>query len=61
MANISNTDPIKELAEETGMGQKETKTLVDGLLESVSGYLKQGNKVQPRALAPSRSGSAVPA
>jgi DNA-binding protein HU-beta len=46
MANISKADLVKELAEKTGMGQKETKTLVDSLFESVSSHLKQGNKVQ---------------
>ena len=46
MANISKADLVKELAEKTGMRQKETKTLVNGLFESVSGHLKQGNKVQ---------------
>ena len=46
MANISKADLVKELTEKTGMGQKETKTLVEGLFESVSGHLKQGNKVQ---------------
>ena len=43
MANISKADLVKELAEKTGMGQKETETLVDGLFESVSGHLKLGN------------------
>jgi DNA-binding protein HU-beta len=46
MANISKADLVKELAEKTGMGQKETKALVDGLFERVSSHLKQGNKVQ---------------
>ena len=46
MANISKADFVKELAEKTGVGQKDTKTLVDGLLESVSSHLKQGDKVQ---------------
>lgn len=42
MANNSKADLVKELAEKTGMGQKETKTPVDGLFESVSSHLKQG-------------------
>lgn len=46
MAIISKADLVKELAEKTGMGQKDTKTLLDGLLESVSGHLKQGDKIQ---------------
>ncbi len=46
MANISKADLVKELAEKTGMGQKDTRTLVDGLFESVSSHLKGGNKVQ---------------
>lgn len=46
MANISKADLVKELAEKTGMGQKDTKTLVDGLFESVSSHLKQGDKIQ---------------
>lgn len=46
MANISKADLVKELAEKTGMGQKDTKTLVEGMLESVSSHLKQGNKIQ---------------
>jgi len=46
MANISKADLTKELAEKTGMGQKEVKTLVDGMLETVSSHLKQGDKVQ---------------
>ncbi len=46
MANISKADLVKELAEKTGMGQKDTKTLVDGLFACVSSHLKQGDKVQ---------------
>lgn len=37
---------LRELAEKTGMGQKDTRTLIDGLFESVSSHLKQGDKVQ---------------
>lgn len=40
MGNISKADLVKELAEKTSMGQKETKMLVDGLFESVSSHLK---------------------
>ena len=46
MANISKADLIKELAETSGVGQKEVKTLVDGMLSSVTGHLKSGDKVQ---------------
>lgn len=46
MANISKADLVKELAEKTGMGQKDTKMLVDALFESVSSHLKQGDKIQ---------------
>jgi len=46
MANISKADLVKELAEQTNMGQKNVKTLVDGLVSSISSHLKQGNKVQ---------------
>lgn len=46
MANISKTDLIKELAETTGIGQKDVKALVEGMLERVAGHLKQGDKVQ---------------
>ena len=46
MANISKADLVKELAEKTGMGQKDTKALVDGLFESVTSHLKGGDKVQ---------------
>jgi DNA-binding protein HU-beta len=46
MANISKADLVKELAEKTNIGQKDTKALVDGLFESVSSHLKQGDKVQ---------------
>ncbi len=46
MANISKTDLIKELAEKTGIDQKEVKTLVEGMLESVTSHLKEGDKVQ---------------
>ena len=46
MANISKTDLVKELAEKTGMGQKDVKTLVEGMLESVTSHLKGGDKVQ---------------
>lgn len=46
MANISKADLVKELAEKTGVGQKDTKTLVDSLFESVSSHLKQGDKIQ---------------
>jgi len=46
MANISKADLVKELAEQTSMGQKDVKALVDGMLTSISSHLKQGNKVQ---------------
>ena len=46
MANISKTDLVKELAETTGLGQKDVKTVVDAMLESVQGHLKGGDKVQ---------------
>ena len=46
MANISKADLVKELAEQTDMGQKDVKALVDGVLGSISSHLKQGNKVQ---------------
>ena len=46
MANISKTDLVKELAEATGLGQKDVKTVVDAMLERVAGHLKGGDKVQ---------------
>lgn len=46
MANISKTDLVKELAETTGLGQKDVKTVVDAMLERVAGHLKGGDKVQ---------------
>ena len=46
MANISKTELVKELAETTGLGQKDVKTVVDAMLESVAGHLKGGDKVQ---------------
>ncbi len=46
MANISKADLVKELAEKTGMGQKDVKTLLDGMLESMGSHLKAGDKVQ---------------
>ncbi len=46
MANISKADLVKELAEQTNMGQKDVKAFVDGMLGSISSHLKQGNKVQ---------------
>ncbi len=46
MANILKADLVKELAEQTNMGQKDVKTLVDGLLSSISSHLKSGDKVQ---------------
>lgn len=46
MANISKADLVKELVEKTGVGQKEVKTLVDGMLGSVTDHLKGGDKVQ---------------
>ncbi len=46
MANISKADLVRELAEQTNMGQKDVKTLVDGLLSSISSHLKSGDKVQ---------------
>ena len=46
MANISKTDLVKELAEQTGMDQKDVKTVVDAMLERVAGHLKGGDKVQ---------------
>ena len=46
MANISKTDLVKELAETTGLGHKDVKTVVDAMLERVAGHLKGGDKVQ---------------
>ncbi len=46
MANISRADLTKELAEQTGLGQKDVKRVIDGMLGSISSHLKQGNKVQ---------------
>ncbi len=46
MANISKADLVKELAEQTNMGQKDVKAFVDGMLGSISSHLKGGNKVQ---------------
>ena len=46
MTNILKADLVKELSEKTSMGQKDVKTLLDGMLESVSSHLKQGDKVQ---------------
>ncbi len=46
MATISKADLVKELAEKTGMGQKDAKAFMDGLFETVSSHLKQGDKVQ---------------
>ncbi len=46
MADISKADLVKELAEQTNMGQKDVKALVDGMLTSISGHLKSGDKVQ---------------
>lgn len=46
MANIAKADLIKEIAETSGMAQKDIKVVVDGLLERVEAHLKQGNKVQ---------------
>lgn len=46
MANVSKADLVKELAENTGMNQKDVKTLVEGMLSSVAGHLKGGDKVQ---------------
>ena len=46
MANISKTDLVKELAETTGLGQKDVKTVVDAMLDRVAGHLKEGDKVQ---------------
>ena len=46
MANIAKADLVKELAEKTGLGQKDVKTVVDELLGSVQNHLKQGSKVQ---------------
>ncbi len=46
MANISKADLAKELAEQTGMGQKDVKRLVDGMLTGIQAHLKSGDKVQ---------------
>ena len=46
MANISKSDLAKELADATGMNQKDTKALVEGFLERITNYLKAGDKVQ---------------
>lgn len=46
MANISKAGLVKELAEQNNMGQKDVKTLVNGLVSSISSHLKQGDKVQ---------------
>ena len=46
MANISKADLVNELAAKTGIGRKDVKTLLDGMIETVSSHLKQGDKVQ---------------
>ena len=46
MANVSKADLVRELAEKTGVVQKDAKAVVDGLLESVSAHLRSGDKVQ---------------
>ena len=46
MANIGKADLVKELAEKTGLGQKDVKTVIEGMLESVQSHLKGGNTVQ---------------
>lgn len=46
MANIGKADLVKELAEKTGLGQKDVKTVIEGMLESVQSHLKEGDKVQ---------------
>ncbi len=46
MATISKADLINELAETTELGQKDVKEVVEGMLSSVSGHLKGGDKVQ---------------
>ncbi len=46
MANISKADLVKELTESTGVSSKDVKAVVDGMMESVSSHLKQGDKVQ---------------
>lgn len=46
MATVSKSDLIKELAETTELGQKDVKTLVDGMLDKVKAHLKSGNTVQ---------------
>ena len=46
MANVSKADLVKELTESTGVGSKDVKAVIDGMMESVSSHLKQGDKVQ---------------
>ena len=46
MANVSKADLVKELTESTGVSSKDVKAVVDGMMESVSSHLKQGDKVQ---------------
>ena len=46
MANISKADLVNELAEQTSLGQKDVKALIDGMLSSISRHLKSGDKVQ---------------
>ncbi len=46
MAKISKADLVKELTESTGVNSKDVKAVIDGMIESVSSHLKQGDKVQ---------------
>lgn len=46
MANISKAYLTKTVANETEMSAKDTKVIIDSLLEQVTTHLAQGNKVQ---------------
>lgn len=46
MANISKAELVRELSDTTGLSQKDTKTVVEGLVERVTHYLKAGDWVQ---------------
>lgn len=43
MANISKAELVRELSDTTGLSQKDTKTVVEGLVERVTHHLKAGD------------------
>ncbi len=44
--SVSKADLVERVAEETGVGKKDVKAVMDSMINQVTANLKEGNKVQ---------------